>query len=95
MLGAVSFVQVKLSPQPTVDNAQAKMMMFTPLIMLVFCYSFSCALSLYSTTNGLFTIAQQLIINRMRDDGDPAGAKGGSGGAGGKAVKNVTPGKRK
>jgi YidC/Oxa1 family membrane protein insertase len=91
LLGIVSFAQVKLSPQPTVDNAQAKMMMFTPLIMLIFCYSFSCALSLYSTTNGLFTIAQQLVINRMRDDGDPAAAKAGAG----KGMKNVTPGKRK
>lgn len=91
MLGAVSFVQVRISPQPTVDNAQAKMMMFSPLIMMIFCYSFSCALALYSTTNGLFTIAQQLIINRMRDDGDPAAAKA----APGKAAKNVTPQKRK
>lgn len=91
LLGIVSFAQVKLSPQPTVDNAQAKMMMFTPLIMLIFCYSFSCALSLYSTTNGLFTIAQQLVINRMRDDGDPAAAKAGAG----KGMKNVTPGRRK
>jgi YidC/Oxa1 family membrane protein insertase len=98
LLGLVSFAQVKLSPQPTTDNAQAKMMMFTPLIMLFFCYSFSCALSLYSTTNGLFTIAQQLIINRMKDDGDPsAGAlsAGKSGGQGGKLVKNVTPSKKK
>ena len=95
ILGVVSFVQVRLSPQPTVDNAQAKMMMFTPLIMLIFCYSFSCALSLYSTTNGLFTIAQQLIINRMRDDGDPDSAKEGAGGAAGKAIKNVTPQKKK
>jgi len=91
MLGVVSFIQVRISPQPTVDNAQAKMMMFSPLIMMIFCYSFSCALSLYSTTNGLFTIAQQLIINRMRDDGDPAAAKAASG----KATKNVTPQKRK
>jgi len=95
IMAATSFVQVRISPQPTVDNAQAKMMMFTPLIMLIFCYSFSCALSLYSTTNGLFTIAQQLIINRMRDDGDPASAKAAAGAAAGKAIKNVTPQKRK
>lgn len=95
ILGVVSFLQVKLSPQPTVDNAQAKMMMFTPLIMLVFCYSFSCALSLYSTTNGLFTIAQQLVVNRMRDDGDPDTAKAAAGGTGAKAIKNVTPKRKK
>ena len=92
ILGIVSFTQIRLAPQPTVDNAQAKMMMFTPVIFLVFCYNYSCALALYSTTNGLFTIGQQLIINRMKDDGDPANAAAKSGG---KVMKNVTPGKRK
>jgi len=92
ILGIVSFVQMRLTPQPTVDNAQAKMMMFMPLMFLWFCYRYSCALSLYSTTNGLFSIAQQLIINRAKDDGDPATAAVG---ANGKIVKNVTPSKKK
>ena len=80
LLGITSFIQMRLTPQPTVDNAQAKMMMFTPIILLVFCYSYSCALSLYSTTNGIFSIIQQLVINRMKDDGDPATAKAAAGG---------------
>ena len=96
LLGITSFMQMRLTPQPTVDNAQAKMMMFTPIIFLVICYSYSCALSLYSTTNGIFSIIQQLVINRMRDDGDPASAKAAAGGpAAGRPVKNVTPPKRK
>jgi len=93
MLGITSFVQMRLTPQPTVDNAQAKMMMFTPIIFLIICYTYSCALSLYSTTNGIFTIVQQLIINRSRDkEPDPAPVAVGKGG---RPVKNVTPPKRK
>ncbi len=87
LLGATMVIQMRLTPQPTVDNAQATMMKFMPLIFMIFCYTFSCALSLYSTVNGLFTIGQQLLINRMKDDGDPAGR----GVIAGKPVKNVTP----
>ncbi|HZL45432.1 MAG TPA: hypothetical protein VFC28_04335, partial [Opitutaceae bacterium] len=59
-----------------------------PVIFTLFCYSFSCALALYSTINGLFTIGQQLVINRMKDD-EPAPAAGTPG------MKNVTPAKKK
>jgi len=92
LLGITSFMQMRMIPQPTMDNAQAKMMMFTPIIFLVICYSYSCALSLYSTTNGIFTIIQQLVINRMKGDGDPAPAAPSPGG---KPIKNVTPPKKR
>jgi YidC/Oxa1 family membrane protein insertase len=69
------------------------MMKFMPVIFIAFCYNFSCALALYSTINGLFTIGQQLVINRMRDDGDPADKAPLS--TGGKPMKNVTPAKKK
>ena len=100
LLGITSFLQMRLTPQPTVDTAQARMMMFTPLIFLFFCYSYSCALSLYSTTNGIFTIVQQLIINRMKDVAPaaadaPRGSPAGRASPGGRPVKNVTPGKRR
>ncbi|HTU02744.1 MAG TPA: YidC/Oxa1 family insertase periplasmic-domain containing protein, partial [Candidatus Sulfotelmatobacter sp.] len=88
VLCAVAFVQMRLTPQPTVDNAQMKIMKFMPIMFLLFYYSWSCALSLYSTVNGLFMIGQQLVINRMKDTGDPADAGPA------KPVKNVTPRKR-
>jgi YidC/Oxa1 family membrane protein insertase len=79
-------MQMRMTPQPTVDNAQMKMMKFMPFFMLLIYYSYSCALSLYSTINSLFTIGQQLVINRMKDveDVPPAGGKG-------RPTKNVTP----
>ena len=85
ILGVTMIFQMRLTPQPTVDNSQAKMMKFMPLIFMIFYYNYSCALSLYSTANGLFTIGQQLVINRMKDVEEPEVSKG---------VKNVTPKKR-
>ncbi len=93
LMAVTMFVQMRLTPQPTVDNAQAKMMKFMPLLFTFFCYGYSCALSLYMTINGLFTIGQQLVINRMKDpatDAVPATA-----GASGGRLKNVTPAKKK
>lgn len=91
----VTVVQMRLTPTPNVDNAQAKMMQFMPLIFLFIYYSMPAALSLYSTVNGLFTIGQQVIINRMKDDGDPVHAAPAAAGPGGKTIKNVTPPKKK
>lgn len=91
LMGATMVIQMHLTPSPSVDNAQMKMMKFMPYIFILFCYSFSCALSLYSFVNGLFTIGQQLVINRMKDPEEkPAVA-----GPGGKVIKNVTPPKKK
>jgi YidC/Oxa1 family membrane protein insertase len=91
LMGGTMIFQMRLTPQPAVDNTQATMMKFMPVIFIVFCYNFSCALALYSTINGLFTIGQQLVINRMRDDGDPAAQPASPGG---KPMKNITPGKK-
>jgi YidC/Oxa1 family membrane protein insertase len=94
---ATNFVQMLVMPQPTVDNAQARMMKFMPLMLLWIYYGFSCALSLYSTVNALFTIGQQLVVNRMKDPeldlsetAVPAGRS-----PSGRPMKNVTPGKRR
>lgn len=98
LMGATMIFQMRLTPQPSVDKAQAMMMKFMPVVIIAFCYNFSCALALYSTINGLFSIGQQLVINRMSDDGDPAGkpvpTKTAPGGKHVKNVKNVTPKKK-
>jgi YidC/Oxa1 family membrane protein insertase len=92
LLGVTMVVQMRLTPQPAVDNAQAKMFKFMPYIFTIFCYTLSSALSLYSTVNGLFTIGQQLIINRMKDTPLPAPVAVAP--KGGKGMKNVTPKKK-
>ena len=50
-------LQMKLSPQ-TGDPAQRKMMMFMPLIMLIFFYNFPSGLALYWTVNNILSILQ-------------------------------------
>lgn len=90
LMGATMVIQMHLTPSPSVDNAQMKMMKFMPYVFTLFCYNFSCALSLYSFVNGLFTIGQQLVINRMKDPVEAPVTIG----SGGKPVKNVTPAKK-
>jgi len=94
VMGVTMISQMFFVPQAAnVDKAQLRMMRFMPLMYMAICYNYSCALSLYSTTNSLFTILQQLLINRMKDDGDPTHASAAR--AGGKPVKNITPAKKK
>jgi YidC/Oxa1 family membrane protein insertase len=98
LLGAIMVVQMRLTPTPSVDNAQAKMMKLMPYGFALFYYLWPCSLSLYSMINGLFTIGQQLVINRMKDPG-PAGAgtaaaEVASAFSRGRPVKNVTPKKK-
>jgi len=45
-------------PSPGMDQGQAKMMRYLPLIFLVFLYSYSSGLTLYWTVNNLLTILQ-------------------------------------
>ena len=94
LMGATMVIQMRLTPSPTMDNAQAKMMKFMPYIFALFCYTFSCALALYSTVNGIFTIGQQMVINRMKDP-TPVAAPAPAPATGGKGMKNVTPKKKR
>ncbi len=53
---------MRLTPKSG-DATQQRVMMFMPLIFVVFCYNFAAALALYYTTQNLFTILQ-LYQNR-------------------------------
>lgn len=87
-MGATMIIQMRLTPTPSTDNSQATMMKVMPWIFTIFCYNFASGLALYSTINGLFTIGQQTIINRMPEPqlGTPVTAGG---------LKNVTPKKKR
>ncbi len=93
LMGATTIIQMRLTPSPTTDNAQAIMMKVMPWMMMIFFYNFAAGLALYSTINGLFTIGQQLVINRMPEPHLP-GVPAGPAAALGK-MKNVTPKKKK
>jgi YidC/Oxa1 family membrane protein insertase len=68
LMGATMIYQMKLTPTPTTDNAQAQIMKFMPVVFTLICYNFAAALALYSTVNGVFTIAQQMIVNKTTED---------------------------
>jgi YidC/Oxa1 family membrane protein insertase len=95
LMGATMIFQMRLTPSPSVDNAQAKIFKFMPIFFTLICYNFSCALALYSTINGLFTIGQQLVVNKYTKDETPTplGVPSGTG-KGGKKIKNITPPKK-
>jgi YidC/Oxa1 family membrane protein insertase len=57
LMGASNVWLMRMTPK-TGDATQQRVMMFMPLIFLVFCYNFAAALALYYTTQNLFTILQ-------------------------------------
>jgi len=95
LMGATMIFQMRLTPTPSVDPAQQTMFKVMPWIFTLFCYTFASGLALYSTINGLFTIGQQMVINRMPEPDLPinAGSPAKPGATGG--MKNVTPPKKK
>ena len=66
------YFQMKMMPQPSIDNAQAKMIKWMPFIFFPFTYYFSSGLVLYWTTTNCFSIFQQWMTNRRKDEEDVA-----------------------
>jgi YidC/Oxa1 family membrane protein insertase len=53
-----------MTPNPSVDPSQAKMMQFMPLMFGFFFYNISSGLVLYWLTSNLVGILQQWLVNR-------------------------------
>lgn len=66
------YFQMRMMPQPSVDNAQAKIIKWMPFIFFPFTYYFSSGLVLYWTATNCFSIFQQWMTNRSRDEEDVA-----------------------
>jgi len=62
---ATQFWMQSLTPTPTVDPAQAKMMKFMPLFMGFIFYQFQAGLVLYWLTSNLVGVGQQVLLNKM------------------------------
>jgi YidC/Oxa1 family membrane protein insertase len=69
LVGFSMFLQQKMSPPPP-DPAQAKMMMFLPVMFTVFFARFPAGLTLYWLTNNLLTVLQQWYVMRKFDNPD-------------------------
>lgn len=63
--GVVMFIQQRISPQPTTDPMQRKIMMVMPLGIAVLYAVLPSGLALYYVANSVLTIAQQWRINHV------------------------------
>ena len=62
-MGVSMFIQQKLNPAPP-DPIQAKIFMFFPLFLTVILAPFASGLVIYWTFNNIFTMIQQVIVQR-------------------------------
>ncbi len=66
LMGVSMYFQQKLSPS-SLDPTQAKMMQFLPVIFTFMFINFPSGLVLYWLLNNLFSIAQQIYVNKFTD----------------------------
>ena len=65
IMGATMFLQQRMTPQPTMDATQARMMMtMMPIVMTFVFYRFASGLVLYWMLSNVLAIAHQLWIRR-------------------------------
>jgi YidC/Oxa1 family membrane protein insertase len=64
LMGATNVWLIAMTPK-TGDAMQRRIIMFMPIIFLIFCYNFAAALALYYTTQNLFTILQLWVNQRQ------------------------------
>ena len=69
LMAVTMFIQQKITPN-TMDPAQAKMMMFLPVVFALFMLSLPSGLTLYIFVSALFAILQQMFF--MRDTNNQA-----------------------
>ncbi|SMF66701.1 membrane protein insertase YidC [Pseudobacteriovorax antillogorgiicola] len=67
LLGVGMFVQQKLTPNPSMDKNQEKIMLMMPLIFTVMMLSLPAGMVLYMIANTAVSIAQQQWLNRRLD----------------------------
>lgn len=64
LLGVGMFVQQKLTPNPSMDKTQEKIMLMLPIIFTAMMLSLPAGMVIYMITNTIVSIAQQQWLNR-------------------------------
>jgi YidC/Oxa1 family membrane protein insertase len=71
-MGATMIIQQKMTPT-SMDPAQNRIMMFMPIIFTFLFLNFATGLVLYWLMNNIFSIAQQLYVNRkLKTESQPS-----------------------
>ncbi|BCD69716.1 membrane protein insertase YidC [Helicobacter suis] len=65
LMGISMYAQQALTPSTITDPTQAKIFKMLPLFFTIFLITFPAGLVLYWTTNNIFSIIQQWLINQM------------------------------
>jgi len=65
VMAGTMFWQMSLTPKSG-DPMQQRIMMFTPLIFIAFCYNYAAALALYWTVQNVFTIVQLYVTRNQQ-----------------------------
>ena len=65
LMGGSMYLQQKLSPTTFNDPMQEKIFKFLPLVFTIFLITFPAGLMLYWTVNNIFSIIQQMLINKV------------------------------
>lgn len=90
LMTASTYLSMRLSPNPSGDETQKKLMQFMPLLFLFFFLNMPAGLMLYWSVSNILSIGQQLYINRaakaaegvkhptMSPEPQPVGAGNGS-----------------
>lgn len=64
VMGALMFLQQKITPSTISDPTQAKIMKYLPIIFTLFFFTFPAGLTLYWSVNNFASLVQQFIINK-------------------------------
>ena len=68
LMGIMMFLQQKMTPNPTMDQTQAKMMLFfLPVIFTIFMISLPSGLTLYIMFSTMLGIVQQYMMNKNKN----------------------------
>jgi YidC/Oxa1 family membrane protein insertase len=64
LMGATTYLQMRLTPSAPMSGAQRNVLRLMPLIFLGVCYGLPSGLTLYWTAQNVFTIFQQTLVQR-------------------------------
>lgn len=67
LMGGSMYLQQKVSPTTFNDPMQEKIFKFLPLVFTIFLITFPAGLMLYWTVNNIFSIIQQILINKVME----------------------------
>ena len=67
LMGGSMYLQQRLSPTTFNDPMQEKVFKFLPLVFTIFLITFPAGLMLYWTVNNIFSIIQQVLINKVME----------------------------